>query len=317
VLFAGRRLAADAPRQADRGRGGWLKAASERNTNSGVFEALCVYYVAMTRAKRELVVLLKPAADCPSESCFFSDHVDAALGVPLPWSAGDPGWLDRAGLSAPTAGMPPRLLAPPPRPKRRLVRRVTPSSSIGFGRAASELFSPRDSHALQRGTRLHEALSQVEWLDPAAPQPAGIATSELDLTLCSALRDALTRAPHVIDLWRERPFELVADNQWISGTFDRVVFFEKDGERWAEIVDFKSNRRRGNESEAAFALRMQETYAEQMSSYRQALSRLSGIPERAIRCTLLLTDTRQAVQVNGLPGCQGTRAPHSRAHTGA
>jgi hypothetical protein len=38
-------------------------------------------------------------------------------------------------------------------------------------------------------------------------------------------------------------------------------------------------------------------YAEQMANYRRALSRMSGLPESAIRCTLLLTETRQATPV--------------------
>jgi ATP-dependent exoDNAse (exonuclease V) beta subunit len=101
----------------------------------------------------------------------------------------------------------------------------------------------------------------------------------------------------VVDLWRETSFELVFDDQWISGTFDRVVFFEEQGRRTAEILDFKSNRRRDTELEQAFANRMRETYASQMTSYCQALSHLSGIAARDIRCTLLLIDTLQAVSV--------------------
>jgi len=107
----------------------------------------------------------------------------------------------------------------------------------------------------------------------------------------------LSRPPCVVDLWRETSFELVFDGQWISGTFDRVVFFEEQGRRKAEILDFKSNRRRDNEAEADFANRMRETYTSQMTSYRQALTHLSGISARDIRCTLLLIDTLQAIPV--------------------
>jgi ATP-dependent exoDNAse (exonuclease V) beta subunit len=274
-----------------------LTAAAESNTNDGVFEALCVFYVAMTRAKRALIMLLKPKTESASESCFFGDHVEAAVGTSLPWSAGDPRWFDTIAASVPCVETPPSPLAPIVRPKRHLVRRVTPSSAVGYGRAASELFSPRDDLALQRGTRLHAALSRIEWLDAANPQPAELSKADLDLTISSAFRDALVRPPDAIDLWRERSFESVTDNAWISGTFDRVVFFETQEGRQAEIYDFKSNRRRSDETEADFARRMTDTYADQMANYRRALAQLAGLLETAVRCVLLLTDTRQAVSV--------------------
>jgi ATP-dependent exoDNAse (exonuclease V) beta subunit len=185
-----------------------------------------------------------------------------------------------------------------PRQKRQHIRRVTPSSAHHYGRAASELFTPQVGQlAADRGTRLHEALSKIDWLADNAPQPVDISKDDLDLTVASAFRAALSRPPSAVDLWRETSFELVVDGQWISGTFDRVVFCEEEGRRKAEILDFKSTRRRENESEAAFAIRMRETYASQMASYSQALAHLSKISPRDIRCTLLLTDTRQAVSV--------------------
>jgi len=274
-----------------------LTAARESDTNAGVFEALCVSYVAMTRAKRSLVVLLRPASENGTESCYFSDHVEAVLGAPLPWSEGDPNWFDQAEPSREVTEKAVAPIASVTRPKRRAIRRVTPSSSVYHGHAASELFSPRDDLAMQRGTRLHEALSRIEWLDAAARQPEEIPKADLDLTVASAFRSALVQTPQVIDLWRERSFEWVAGSEWISGTFDRVVFFEEQGERRAEIADFKSNRRRHDESETAFAQRMRDTYEGQMTNYRRALAHLAGLPERAVRGTLLLTATLQAVSI--------------------
>ncbi len=274
-----------------------LSAARESDTNEGVFESLCVSYVAMTRAKRALVMLLKPASKSGTASCYFSGHIEAALGAQLPYSAGSPDWFAHITPIVETSQKAEAPAAPVTRLKRRVIRRVTPSSAAYHGRAASELFSARDDLATQRGTRLHEALSRIEWLDETPAQPAGIPKSDLDLTVASAFRDALLQPAHAIDLWRERSFELVADGQWISGTFDRVVFSEELGERQAEIFDFKSNRLRGGESEAAFTQRMRDTYEAQMANYRRALSYLSGLPESAIRCTLLLTATSQAVRV--------------------
>lgn len=276
-----------------------LAAAHREDLNSSVFEALCVHYVAMTRAKRALIMLLKPPAKTESDARYFSGHVAATLGTPLPWSSGSPESLTPPP-PAPAPAAPPAP-AIPLRPKRRTLRRVTPSAAVScHGRAASALFSPRDGLAAQRGIRLHQALSRILWLDPAAPQPPGIPRSELDLTVPSPFRDALTRPAHATDLWRERAFELVIADEWISGTFDRVVFLEENGLRRAEILDFKSNRPHDGESPSAFASRMASAYSGQLASYRRALARLARLPESAIRCTLLLTSTRQTV--NCQPG---------------
>jgi ATP-dependent helicase/nuclease subunit A len=274
-----------------------LSAARESDTNEGVFEALCVSYVAMTRAKRALVMLLKPASKNGAESCYFSDHVEASLGASLPWSQGAPDWFENVVPSATAPAQAPAPAAPPARLKRRVIRRVTPSSAVYHGLVASELFSARDDLAAQRGTRLHEALSRIAWLDEKLAQPPEISETDLDLTIPSAFRDALKKPPRMIDFWRERSFELIDGDQWISGTFDRVVFMEEQGERRAEIFDFKSNRRRSDEPEDAFSQRMRDTHAAQMANYRRALARLSGLPEHSIGCTLLLTATRQAVPV--------------------
>ena len=272
-----------------------LKAARCRFENDGLFEALCVQYVAMTRAKRALTVLLKPAAKSATDTLYFSDCVERALATALPWSDGDPEWFEHLpppDFSRPPAPAVPRLTV---REKRQTVRRATPSASAFHGCAASDLFVRQENRATQRGTRLHEALSRIVWLNETAPQPADLPVSEVDLTVDSAFRDALRQPPHAIDLWRERSFELIADGLWISGTLDRVVFFETNGVRSAQIYDFKTNRKRDNEADDDFAKRMQETYAGQMTHYRQALAHLAGLPPYAICCTLLLTETLQAI----------------------
>ncbi len=273
-----------------------LAAARAHTVDDIVFEALCVQYVAMTRAMRALLVLIRPESKRPSEARYFGEHVAAAIGEPLPWSAGNARWFEGAApkpAEPETAPQAPAIL----RPKRLAVRRVTPSSAVCFGRAASELFSARDDAARQRGTRLHEALSRIEWLDPDAGQPCAIPSDDLDLASASPLRDALLRPPNAIELWRECAFELVADGEWVSGTFDRVVFSDGPEGRRADIFDFKTNRRRVGESEEAFEQRLRDTYAGQMAGYRRALARLANLPEHAIFCSLLLTETRQVVRM--------------------
>ena len=158
--------------------------------------------------------------------------------------------------------------------------------------------APAGETAAERGTSLHEALARIDWL-PAEPgeQPAGIDAADLDLSSPSPLRDALVRPADAVDLWRERSFEQLAGAEWISGTFDRVVFRGEGEDRRAEIYDWKTNRLRPGETPDAFATRMAETYAGQMRAYRAAVARLAGLPADCVSSTLLLAATRAAVPV--------------------
>ena len=274
-----------------------LAAAAETALTNGVFEALCVHYVAMTRAKRAMTILLRPPPKTESDTPYFSNHIEAALGGPLPWQLGDGHWFE--AFAGSPAGRPPdpnfRTLELPnfrTSPPRRKI-----ASAAGHAMPASELFAARDTAATRRGTRIHDLLRQIEWLDNSGGALAALAAEGLDLTPPSAFRDALRRPPRggVVELWRERAFELLDGDEWVSGTFDRVVFIEEGGHRRIELYDFKSNRPRGGEGEAAFAERMRRTYAGQMDTYRRALARLTGAPPSDIRATLLLTATRSAV----------------------
>ena len=279
--------------------------AARRATADAALEELCVAYVALTRAKSELQVLLPEKTDLRKPA--ISDHVARVLGLGAAtspeWTSGNPAWFashtaDASGIAhcASSIAHWPPLAAPLP---RAVGKRRTPSREGHGGKSASALFAPpAGATAAERGTSLHEALARIDWL-PAEPgaQPEGIDPADLDLASPSPLRDALVRPADAVDLWRERSFEQLAGSEWISGTFDRVVFRGEGDERRAEIQDWKTNRLRPGEDEAAFAARMAETYAGQMRAYRAAVARLAGLPADRVTSTLLLAATRAAVPV--------------------
>ena len=278
-----------------------LAAAAAATLNNAVFEALCVQYVAMTRAKRAMTVLLKPPAKAASDTLFFSSHIEAAIGEPLPWQHGDADW--HTAFTPPPAK---ERTAPeatpitpdlrPPAARRKIASAAT--SEI----AASALFAARDTVATLRGTRVHELLQKIGWLgDGDSAAIAALKSEGFDLSAPSAFRDALRKPGGVVELWRERGFEVLDGDEWVSGIFDRVAIIGEGGTRRIELYDYKSNRPRGNESDRAFAERMRQTYAGQMETYRRALARLTGAPLASIRATLLLTATRTAVDGEGFP----------------
>jgi ATP-dependent helicase/nuclease subunit A len=103
------------------------------------------------------------------------------------------------------------------------------------------------------------------------------------------LAKRLAKSEGDAQLWRERAFDVVVDNEMISGVFDRVhVFADR-----AEIIDFKSDRVGDKPSLEQAA----EKYAPQMATYRQALAKLTGLTESAIRCSLLFTHPCALVEV--------------------
>lgn len=272
-----------------------LEKAFRDDNDAKTFEDLCLLYVSATRAKAELFFALPPSKKKSGPSDLsIPAYLEDVLGG-LPYAKGNADWFQGKPVSDTKTGraaagrrkpvVPPSSAAP---------RRLTPSKEHVFGRSAADLFSnvPR---AEERGTSLHERLSRIEWLEPGAPQPADIPQEELDLVADSPFRRALERPADAVGLWRERSFELLADNKWMSGTFDRVVFRDTPDGRRIELYDYKSNRMRRDETKEDFETRMKETYAGQMESYREALHRLSGVPKSAISATLLLVATQSCV----------------------
>ena len=258
------------------------EAARLRKTKSEQ-EALCTYYVAMTRAKRAMTVVLHPPAKTGT-SRRFSEFVREAVPEPI----GEAAWYLASSVSGlkssegPAEGIRRETEDGKARGKRRVVKRRLPSKGFRDGQSAGELFAPAGARkaAIERGIAAHAAYERIEWIEPSAAK--------------TAFERALTKPADFAALWRERPFEVLADGVWTSGRFDRVVF--AGGK--AVIYDFKTNARGPKESEGDFARRMAETYAGQMRTYRKALMALTGLAEENVSAVLLLSATDDIINVN-------------------
>tara|TARA_B100000927_G_C16166935_1_gene349737 strand:- start:158 stop:535 length:378 start_codon:yes stop_codon:yes gene_type:complete len=106
-------------------------------------------------------------------------------------------------------------------------------------------------------------------------------------SFANALRKPDLHPDENIRCWRERPYELLRDGNWISGIFDRVhVISELDGRPVrATILDFKTDRVE-DESDASLAA---ERYRPQMETYRHALAQLLELPASSIDTLLMFT----------------------------
>ena len=256
-------------------------AARLRKTKSEQ-EALCTCYVAMTRAKRAMTVVLHPASKT-SSSRRFSEFVREAVPEPI----GTPDWYLAPQISSLKSSKGPRedfrreTSDEKARGRRRVVKRRLPSKGFHDGQGAGELFTGQNGRkaAIERGVAAHERYERIEWIDPGAAK--------------TDFERALVKPADFVALWRERPFEVLADGVWTSGRFDRVVFSGGG----AVIYDFKTNAKGPKESEGDFARRMSETYAGQMQTYRRALMALTGLAAERVSAVLLLSATGAALPV--------------------
>ena len=262
-----------------------LRAVADARREMDVQEALCIYYVAMTRARYAVSMYLTPPTKGESSSTRFSDIVrEAGLGE----GVGDASCVDWGRCDGEGAAATPGkhdgggTVAVPKRGPRVRVSRRLPSKNFHAGMSAGELFLDAGVRAAakRRGTEAHAAFEQIEFL--------GAASNDLER--------ALMRPEGFVELWRERAFEILEDGQWTSGQFDRVVFTRDAEGLRADVQDFKTNARRPDESDAAFAQRMRTTYVGQMSAYRAAVCRLAGLAATRVTSHLLLTATGQAVE---------------------
>ena len=273
------------------------------------FERLCGYYVGMTRAIVAMKVLL---CEEKGKALRFSSYVANVCGE-LPYAVGNKEWwkekelgirneelgIENAGVVIPHSS----FLIP-----NSKMRRVTPSTLHVQGGKGSQLFGEgMRKGAAKRGTELHALLQQVEWVDSSGGLRASVGGRDaaatlkdagIDLTAPSSFAEALKKPKGFVELWRERSFEIVDGDTWMSGTFDRVVFTKMDGELHATVYDYKTNRRQDGETAEAFTERMRVTYASQMNAYRAAVSRLTAIPVKRIRTVLLLSDIMKAKDVD-------------------
>jgi ATP-dependent exoDNAse (exonuclease V) beta subunit len=155
-----------------------------------VYDALCVLYVAFTRAKHGLHVILPYNPGRKKYPKTLSGLVEAAIGAPINpdseveiSSFGDPAWYldftleaEDDGPSGACGTAPVRLaeitpgLSVPAPPAGRRPEPVTPSSQEGEGVfQAGELLDLGQEKAMTRGTLIHGWLEQVQWLDEGLP----------------------------------------------------------------------------------------------------------------------------------------------------
>lgn len=291
-----------------------LKRFAEKAASATCFEALSLLYVAMTRAKRAMYAITAPVA-AKSTSHNFPKLLAETLGAEErtlrigaadfagAWATGVGDWF--AGIQGEAAGAAEVNIAPVAAAAvpRRVARR--PSADQVGSRNAAALFASRSgAAALELGTAVHRLLAQVEWLGPgrveqwletwrvqgAAPEVLRQVTTTLTVPELASVWSLPVSGPgDQAEVWRERAFEIVLDEVWLSGVFDRVVVRREASGRVtaATVYDFKTDTLTpGDESDL---MRAVERHAAQLGIYRRVVACLTGLELHAVAAELVFT----------------------------
>ncbi len=300
-----------------------LAASLDSAHADACFDSLCLLYVALTRAKRGLYIITSfPGKNSQTvdaaaflKACLATKEIPISLGggeFTCLYECGERNWYTFASLETP---LPPKAVPAlsdefASQPCRRVrLQRIVPSEEIEGERFADELFSESYYRRLKLGTAIHELFERVHWLEQmdieALVEEWRRATaieaefrSEAEERFrraleSEAIRKALSRPEGKVDLWRERRFEVVLGDRWITGAFDRVVIErDRDGSvARATIMDFKTDEITG---EAALR-QMAERYRPQLYLYREALARILAIEPSRIALRLVFTHAGRVI----------------------
>jgi len=275
-----------------------LNAASAAGRRQAVFEALCVLYVALTRPRHALYCVAPQPAVNRSEATWHA-VLEAALGGagagredgPVNWLRewGKADWFEGLDKSPPPVAdwsLAP-LAAPPPGLRPALRAAPPPSREAHEAPALPDRLRSRAGRDF--GTRAHEVLAALEWVDFGAPETlqqlaagcgADLAQRVSAFLQTPLAREVFARPEQPCRLWREKPYLLRRRDTVASGIIDRALIFVDDtgAPVRAAIFDFKTD---ALDPQRPAGEQLRERYGLQLERYREALAVLTGLgPER-------------------------------------
>ena len=285
------------------------------------FDALCVLYVAMTRAKQGLYMvtsyqgkdsksfthaaLLKSNLCGDEHSPLGDDAMYAGEKSTCLYACGEKDWHHVIETTDPDASLETKPLPPDyhkRQSRRQRVLSVSPSRSAEEASGADVLFTDAAHEGRELGSAVHECFEQLEWYDPSiinqlcdewkqsSRHDEALKQSAI-LHVKSAMesgevREALEKPAGDVEVWREKSFEIILDKEWITGTFDRVVITnDKSGiPVSAVIMDYKSN----DVTEESLT-GMAAHYQPQLQFYQKVLAKMLDIGIDEIQMQLIFT----------------------------
>ena len=245
-----------------------LRRAREDMKANQAFGELCVFYVAMTRAKHAVYCLTAERQKRKNAARWLMRSFPAGSDQDPVREVGDKAWFSR--LEKPELELPVMISDRSIKQTNSLRHASSPSSYEGEDIPAGLILG--GSAARHLGTEVHELLAQVEWLGDE-PDYTGATAEGAKLVrefLASDRAQAMKKPGKNFTLWRERAFDVEIDGRAVSGIFDRVhLELGKDGQATsAQIYDFKTDKDNVD---------LRERYNDQLNAYRKVAALLLGI----------------------------------------
>ena len=268
-----------------------MRTAEAAWTADQRYEAMCLFYVALTRAKRGLYVLLEPPAEKadpakPSLANWLARAVGSEGAPGTVYQSGSPDWVETVGL---LEKGPVRPDGPPTLGKAVARKRRVRPSAMESHRGGAET-AAKSAGGMRFGSEVHAVFERVGWLDDGMPDLPDDEAGRLVAGLLAEpeVREVLTRGEGDVALYREQPVDAMLDGRWMSGVIDRLHLWRgPDGrvER-IEVLDFKTDAVEREEA-------LLERHGAQMRAYRDALS--LAWPGVEVRCRMISTKLRKVV----------------------
>ncbi|MBO7328746.1 MAG: UvrD-helicase domain-containing protein [Lentisphaeria bacterium] len=282
------------------------------------FEKCCNLYVAMTRAKRALYMLLSCSGTSSTLAldkllqerlslygvCNADFELEKEFNIPdgrdvpvkITFSRGNRHWYSEVPFAGKKVSQPINL--PTVKiPEKEAVSRASDGKDGIFIPAAERRFS--GFSAKDTGTEVHDIFSRISFIGEdfdAAEFSAGASLEAREIFVSameesSPIREALKHPGIDVEVWQEKRFILRNEDGSVTpGAFDRVVIFRDGGKiSHAEIIDYKSDNFK--------SVKDCSIYAGQLEKYRHSLAALLDIDEKNISCRIYALKLKTIVEV--------------------
>jgi ATP-dependent exoDNAse (exonuclease V) beta subunit len=293
-----------------------LQAMYDQTLAEEVKEALSLLYVALTRAREALFLLTAPKGKGKDPSFTYADLMRQAIdGSPVIgciFESGDPHWwlvIKDAGAAGEETESDADIITAPSSltfisskaGQRRSIYRTASQLEEEQGVSILELLNDSGGDERSYGLFVHRLCEKISWLDASLPSVdalLGASDMRADDWHCRAAQ-AFVQAianPHIaglfqrtryggigVELFCERSFVIrLDDGSLLAGTFDRLVVGEDSTGKFAEVIDFKTDRLNAGENLESRIGR----YTPQLEAYRTAAARIVQAPVDRVRATL-------------------------------
>lgn len=278
-----------------------LRSEMEQWQSDQSYEAFCVLYVALSRAKSGIYCLLPEQKKSASLSRRNTDWIRLAVGDEelreedlgglkgrLIYEAGDWSWLGDSRVKLQPDNKLGRIRLPEVPEKKASVI----ASADTHGQVAQRLM---DRKGMSLGSEVHAIFETIEWYAGEAIKWMG------DKAAVQLVRDCLQQGEIAslfkrradMRVYREVPIEAIIGGEWVSGVIDRlhVLLGEGGSATAAVIIDFKTD--------AVDEMgQLVEKYARQLTLYQKAVASIFKLDETKISKTILSTHHKSVVNLS-------------------